>query len=221
MRRKGFTLIELLVVIAIIAILAAILFPVFANAKERARQTMCVGNVKQLTIAFLMYANDNGGGMPSLSRYVDGQLRKLNVPPMDWCGSDLPVCGCVVHPAKGSIFSYTKSRAVYLCPSDKNIVATQIQGKPKDYAISYNVNYQLHFAKLDTAGAAGPTKLLMIMQEKRDGINDGYFAWSSTVDWPSKIHYDGTTVSYCDGHAKWASFDDLDRQRLAGYWKIR
>jgi len=58
MRRKGFTLIELLVVIAIIAILAAILFPVFARAREKARQTSCLSNVKQLALGTQMYATD-------------------------------------------------------------------------------------------------------------------------------------------------------------------
>ena len=58
MRRKGFTLIELLVVIAIIAILAAILFPVFAKAREKARQTSCLSNTKQLCLAALQYAQD-------------------------------------------------------------------------------------------------------------------------------------------------------------------
>src|SRR4051794_1958509 len=56
--RRGFTLIELLVVIAIIAILAAILFPVFAHAREKARQTSCLSNLKQLSSAMLMYAGD-------------------------------------------------------------------------------------------------------------------------------------------------------------------
>ncbi len=58
MKHRGFTLIELLVVIAIIAILAAILFPVFARAREKARQTSCLSNVKQLGLGFLMYAQD-------------------------------------------------------------------------------------------------------------------------------------------------------------------
>ncbi|MGI5818938.1 MAG: prepilin-type N-terminal cleavage/methylation domain-containing protein [Armatimonadota bacterium] len=61
---KGFTLIELLVVIAIIAILAAILFPVFARAREKARQTSCLNNVKQITLGALMYAQDHGEMLP-------------------------------------------------------------------------------------------------------------------------------------------------------------
>ncbi|MGI5818944.1 MAG: type II secretion system protein [Armatimonadota bacterium] len=62
--KRGFTLIELLVVIAIIAILAAILFPVFARAREKARQTTCLNNVKQIGLAVLMYAQDNDEKLP-------------------------------------------------------------------------------------------------------------------------------------------------------------
>ncbi len=65
--RRGFTLIELLVVIAIIAILAAILFPVFAKAREKARQTACLNNQKQIAAAVIMYAQDNSELMPPAS----------------------------------------------------------------------------------------------------------------------------------------------------------
>src|ERR1700752_3648321 len=68
--RHGFTLIELLVVIAIIAILAAILFPVFAKAREKARQTACLNNMGQLSKAFRMYMDDNDGTLPAAAPFL-------------------------------------------------------------------------------------------------------------------------------------------------------
>jgi prepilin-type N-terminal cleavage/methylation domain-containing protein len=97
--RVGFTLIELLVVIAIIAILAAILFPVFARAKAKAQQNNCLSNVKQLTLAFLMYASDNDDyaplaqGNPNFGDNKSGRL---------WATS---------------IYPYVKNLQIYACPS--------------------------------------------------------------------------------------------------------
>jgi prepilin-type N-terminal cleavage/methylation domain-containing protein/prepilin-type processing-associated H-X9-DG protein len=90
---RGFTLIELLVVIAIIAILAAILFPVFASAREKARQTSCASNEKQLGLAFLQYTEDYDEKLPTSNGFLG----------MGW---------------GGQIYPYVKSVGVFTCPDD-------------------------------------------------------------------------------------------------------
>ncbi len=98
--RRGFTLIELLVVIAIIAILASILFPVFAQAREKARQTACLSNLKQLSHAMLMYADDSDDMFPPVIARPSRQDKNLFL--MSWLH--------LLEP-------YTKNRGVFVCPS--------------------------------------------------------------------------------------------------------
>src|SRR5262245_15384469 len=99
-RQKGFTLIELLVVIAIIAILAAILFPVFAQAREKARQTGCLNNLKQIGTALMMYVQDYDEVLPSPDHATDGPSSLGNSKWMD------------------RIYPYVKNEPLYNCPSD-------------------------------------------------------------------------------------------------------
>jgi prepilin-type N-terminal cleavage/methylation domain-containing protein len=98
MNRRGFTLIELLVVIAILAILAALLFPVFAQARERARQADCASNLKQIGIALRLYVDDWEETLPALGGYANGktsaQAWRLQIEP------------------------YLKTREVWVCPSN-------------------------------------------------------------------------------------------------------
>ena len=108
--RRGFTLIELLVVIAIIAILAAILFPVFAQAREKARAISCLSNIKQVNLGFQMYMQDydemwlfRPGHTPSASGYCDWKYV---------CGNDIPA-----QDWQDVIQPYIKNYAIFDCPS--------------------------------------------------------------------------------------------------------
>lgn len=99
--RKGFTLIELLVVIAIIAILAAILFPVFAQAREKAYQASCLSNMKQMGLAIMAYAQDYDETLPSSYYYLNGA--NSNGGYMQWSGMIMPYC---------------KNQGIFVCPSN-------------------------------------------------------------------------------------------------------
>lgn len=129
MKSKGFTLIELLIVIAIIAILAAILFPVFASAREKARGTTCASNLKQLSAAFIQYSQDNDDFYPP-SYYTHC---------VGWAGF---------------IYPYVKSVDVFHCPDDPTVPLTGLPGKGAESRLSnitaWPVSYALN-TKLSTS----------------------------------------------------------------------
>jgi prepilin-type N-terminal cleavage/methylation domain-containing protein/prepilin-type processing-associated H-X9-DG protein len=133
-RKRGFTLIELLVVIAVIAILAAILFPVFAAARERARQATCISNLKELTHAFLMYAQD----------YDETWV----TPGKDRNSGDTNDANYRVQP-------YVKNMAIFFCPSRTRTAkraATPLnaQGRFNGYGLNYGI-----YASTDGLGVVG------------------------------------------------------------------
>jgi prepilin-type N-terminal cleavage/methylation domain-containing protein/prepilin-type processing-associated H-X9-DG protein len=111
-RKSGFTLIELLVVIAIIAILAAILFPVFARARENARRTSCSSNLKQMGTAMLMYAQDYDDRLMPFE--IDGDVS--DEPPMDGVYWDNPANPDDVY-WQQMLYPYTKNNQMFDCPS--------------------------------------------------------------------------------------------------------
>jgi prepilin-type N-terminal cleavage/methylation domain-containing protein len=104
MMKRGFTLIELLVVIAIIAILAAILFPVFAKAREKARQSSCLSNCKQLGLAIMQYTQDYDEMLP---------LGQMDTVPVTY-----PLRG--IYDGTSVLMPYIKNQQVGICPSQNN-----------------------------------------------------------------------------------------------------
>jgi len=221
-KKLGFTLIELLVVIAIIAILAAILFPVFAAAKKRATMVACMSNLKQLSQGFSQYSDDNNGRMPKLGP-VWG--RGTPIYTQDWCGCQYHV-ECANGPVlleKGSLWPYVKNRGVYLCPIDARIKAPQMELLyQRNYPLSYSANAELEYVARDTISNRRFSRVMLLIHEGRNTINDGYFVWynSTDKDMPATVHYDGSTIAFLDGHAQWLSYVELCKRRESREWSI-
>jgi prepilin-type N-terminal cleavage/methylation domain-containing protein len=160
--RIGFTLIELLIVIAIIAILAAILFPVFAKAREKARQTTCTSNLKQLSLAMLQYVQDNDErfpvGAPGVyNTAVSGGGFGL------WMNSDVgpnPPGGGAGW--AGEIYPYVKATGTYACPDDTTREKSGNGGNTL-YPVSYGFNEFMPHIRVATLGAPSSTVLFSEM----------------------------------------------------------
>ena len=138
--RKAFTLIELLVVIAIIAILAAILFPVFQKVRENARRASCQSNLKQLGLAFTQYTQDYDERMPYGNLPVS-----TNIGPGGWAGQ---------------LYGYVKATGVFQCPDD----STNVSGQPGYFPISYGVNSNLRGAALSQFNSSSSTVVCYELQ---------------------------------------------------------
>jgi len=200
---RGFTLIELLVVIAIIAILAAILFPVFARAREKARQASCLSNLKQLSLAFMMYAQDYDEMMPM---GVYGDWKTYWDTKVDWFGNSI---------GDGLLTPYTKNQQIAACPSCRGI------SSDRPYTgYGYNVSY----IGCNPAEGGMPAALAAIQRPSETVLVADSAMWST---WTNEIYgnnllrsplhphmvwdigpnvhfrHNGTAnVAYCDGHVK-------------------
>ena len=188
MRSKGFTLIELLVVIAIIAILAAILFPVFAKAREKARQTSCLSNVKQLALGALMYTQD-----------YDETFMQNN-----------PVGQTVVVPTDkfwmGRINPYTKNSQIFYCGSRAGYVGYAINQRVSNWDSGVSVGAITSPSSTILLGDTAPTNKYTLNSVVNGDPDWPLFAPYDTTNYtwdpPHERHNDMANFAFCDGHAK-------------------
>ncbi len=212
--REGFTLIELLVVIAIIAILAGLLLPALGKAKMKAQGTACMSNIKQLSIAWFLYADDNedrlvnNHGKPETT--AKRQTWANNVE--DWGMSDDNINP--IYLTEGKLGPYTsKSAAIFKCPSDRAPAANgdrirsmsmnAMVGDPGELTNVFNPTYVQFFTFADMADPSG---IFVFLDEHPDTINDGFFVnrlddykWGNL---PASYHNNAANFSFADGHTE-------------------
>lgn len=198
MKNRGFTLIELLVVIAIIAILAAILFPVFARAREKARQSSCLSNVKQIVLGVLMYAQDYDERLPYASTWGD----------LPWHTYLQP---------------YIKNNQILTCPSKPKLT----QGYGWNYQNFGSITGDpLYGAGSSLASIISPSETILIGDNPDSDWGTGgvdiYGPYQlnpigSITHNPAEAnvafrHNGGGNYGFCDGHGKWLSRADATNQ---------
>ena len=205
----GFTLIELLVVIAIIAILAAILFPVFAQARESARKTSCLSNQKQLGVAFLLYVQDSDERLPNT---VDGPAGINQTGGwMYYTSFPANTTPKSYDVTKGSLYAYAKNAQIYICPSDTQggasgdsytvnscvFTATPTPGTGKSLA-AFDKSAEWMLFGEEASGGFGSSDASFLRMASTD---DAYLAYQLNL--LSTRHQNGSNITFLDGHSKW------------------
>jgi len=213
MKRKAFTLIELLVVIAIISILAAILFPVFARARESARRTSCLSNLKQAGLATMMYVQD-------YDEFYPGRYSRNNTTPPgghDWSGTRN------YWYWQQLLYPYTKNIQVFICPSSNN---QNMAGdlRAENYAANFYLFVEWNAPRISMAAVQSASSTYMLMDSGQFAItapaahtyNGGLYlpgmgtaggtctgAGTHMNDCMNGRHFNGVNMAFADGHAKW------------------
>jgi prepilin-type N-terminal cleavage/methylation domain-containing protein len=213
--RAGFTLIELLVVIAIIAILAAILFPVFAKARESARRTVCISNVKQIGLAWMMYVQDNDETFPPSNSPTNsqwgGSTTYTGKYPCKPCRPHLKTNDSVIYDPTIYAQPYIKNLDIFKCPSDVGIPTSLVNDPSQGQSVwklektSYCLNTVMtRLGSLAAMPLPAETYMGAEVISFHVGPAEAVKAWAGAT--PGNTTYGPDRVAYfVDGHAKLAA----------------
>lgn len=201
----GFTLIELLVVIAIIAILASLLLPVLSRGKSQALKVGCLSNLRQLQLAWLLYAEENDGKLAlNEAVYPVGSL------PGSWVTGDTRFELTPTNIVQGTLFPYLKTPEVYRCPADRSTVPEHPVKRNRSFAMSEWLSgtyVPFKLVRLSQLVRPGPAGTFVLIHEEEKSIDNGSFgvhprgtwAW---INFPTSLHSRGGTLSFADGHVE-------------------
>src|SRR5262245_48955889 len=220
-RSRGFTLIELLVVIAIIAILAAMLLPVLAQAKRRSAAAVCLNNLKQLQTCWHLYITDNNDLLvPNNSVMAAGGGGAI-ASGASWC---LPA-PIATNVESGMLFPYNRSLGIYHCPSDRSTWPDAFgvqQPRARSYNMSQSLNgfpefdmvfigtYIPYFKKFTQIRNPNYADCLVFVDELEETLLDAQFGMPTAFydgsqrwwDMPANRHSQGANLTFADGHVE-------------------
>jgi prepilin-type N-terminal cleavage/methylation domain-containing protein/prepilin-type processing-associated H-X9-DG protein len=226
--KKGFTLIELLVVIAIIAILAGMLLPALAKAKASAQGISCMNNLKQLQLAWLMYADDHENWLVPNEWYTSSGGWVTGIMDFSPGNRDNTNTLYLTDPQYAKFAPYNPSAAIYKCPADRSAVSIGGKRHPRVRSVAMNhaqgtklgggpvtaqwlttPPYRV-YSKLDHITDPTPSKMWIIADEHPDSINNGGLAVTCVdrgaaariIDFPSSTHNGACGLSFADGHSE-------------------